>query len=141
MLRKIQPLIKLGRNQAGMTLIEVVFSFAILAVFALTSLKLIAMSQQLSTDSQSKLIAVGAVRSVVEVIKTVPLSEVDTVSTAGYIPADLPGGSIQIITSPSGVNLDSAEIATVTVVASWVGAKGRSLSTSLTILKSSYDYV
>jgi len=124
-----------------MTLVEVLFSFGLLAVFALTSLRLITMAQQLTVDTQSKLIAIGAARSVMEMIKTNPLSEVDTLSTSGYLPADLPGGSIQIITSPSGAALDTAEIATVTVAVSWVGSKGRTLSTSLSILKSAYDYV
>jgi Tfp pilus assembly protein PilV len=130
-----------GKNQQGMTLIEVLFSFGLLAIFALTSLRLITMSQQLTVDTQSKLIAIGAARSVMEMIKTNPLSEVDTLSTSGYLPADLPGGSIQIVTSPSGAALDTAEIATVTVAVSWVGSKGRALSTSLSILKSAYDYV
>ena len=130
-----------GKNQQGMTLIEVLFSFGLLAIFALTSLRLITMSQQLTVDTQSKLIAIGAARSVMEMIKTNPLSEVDTLSTSGYLPADLPGGSIQIVTSPSGAALDTAEIAAVTVAVSWVGSKGRALSTSLSILKSAYDYV
>ncbi len=130
-----------GRGQRGMTLLEVLFSFGLLAIFSLTSLKLIAMSQQLTIDTQSKLIAIGAARSVMEMVKTNPLSEVDTLSTTAYVPADLPSASIQILTSPSGASLDAAAIATVTVVVSWTGSKGRSLSTSLSILKSAYDYV
>lgn len=130
-----------GRNQRGMSLIEVLFSFGLLSIFALTSLKLIAMSQQLTVDTQSKLIAIGAARSVMEMVKTNPLSEVDTLSTASYLPADLPSGSISIVTSPSGAALDAATIATVTVAVSWTGSKGRTLSTSLSVLKSAYDYV
>ncbi len=129
------------QNQKGMSLVEVLFSFGILSVFALTSLKLIAMSQQLTVDTQSKLIAIGAARSVMEMVKTNPLSEVDTLSTASYLPADLPGASISILTSPSGAGLDTATIATVTVVVSWTGSKGRALSSSLSVLKSAYDYV
>lgn len=130
-----------GKGQRGMTLIEVLFSFGLLSIFALTSLKLIAMSQQLTVDTQSKLIAIGAARSVMEMVKTNPLSEVDTLSTASYLPADLPNGSISIVTSPSGASLDAATIATVTVAVSWTGSKGRTLSTSLSVLKSAYDYV
>lgn len=132
---------KLVTGQKGMTLIEVLFSFGLLAIFSLTSLKLITMSQQLTTDTQSKLLAVGAARSVMEQVKTMPLSEVDTVSTAVYLPADLPDGSISILTSPSGAGLDSAEIATVTVLVQWTGSKGRALSVDLSTIKSAYDYV
>ena len=130
-----------ARCQRGMTIIEILFSFGILALFALTSLKLIAMSQQVTIDTQSKIIAMGAARSVMEKVKTTPLSDVDVIVTSSYLPSDLSGGSISILTSPSGVGLDTATIGTITVRVSWTGSRGRAQSFDLTTLKSSYDHV
>lgn len=122
-----------------MTLLEVLFSFAILTLVALTAVKLSVVSHQLTQDTQLKLLAMGAARSVMENVRMTPLTDVPNISTSTYVPTDLPGGALSITTSPS--NLSGVDIATITVRASWTGSRGRARTFDLTTVKTRYGKV
>lgn len=127
------------RCQAGMSMLEVLISFAVLALVSLTAVKLGVDSQRLTQDTQLKLLATGAARSVMEVVRTTPLTDVPSISTASYIPTDLPGASIAITTSPS--NLTGVDIATITIRVSWIGSQNRTRTMDVTTMKTRYGRV
>ncbi len=125
--------------QRGISLLEILFSFAVLVLIGLTSIKLSVDSQQLTQDTQLKLLAMGAARSVMENVRMTPLTDVPSISTSSYIPTDLPGGAISITTSPSPPT--GVDIATVTIRVSWTGSKGRSRTFDLTTMKTRYGKI
>jgi len=127
------------RGQAGMTMLEILISFAVLALVSLTAIKLSINSQQLTQDTQLKLLATGAGRSVMELVRSTPLTDVPSIITTPYIPADLPGATIALTTSPG--NLAGVDIATITIRVSWTGSQGRPRTMDLTTLKTRYGRV
>lgn len=127
------------RCSRGMTMLEVLFSFAILAVVSLTGVRLVTTSQMLTQDTQLKLIALGAARSVMEVVRTTPLADVSAISTSGYIPTDLPNATIAISTSPA--NLSAADIGTITIRVTWRGSQNRTRTLDITTVKTRYGRV
>jgi type II secretory pathway pseudopilin PulG len=131
------------KSQSGMTMLEVLFSFAILALVSLNAVKLSLSAQQMTQDTQLKLLAVGAARSVMEVVRTTPLDTLDDnpspITASSYVPADLPSGAIAITTSPA--SLTGVDVATITVRVTWTGSKNRSRTLDLTTIKTRYGKV
>ena len=127
-------------NQSGMTMLEILFSFGILALVSLTAVKLTVGSQMQTQDTQLKLLALGAGRSVMENVRMTPLADVPSITTSTYIPSDLPGASIAITSSPSG-SLTGVDIATITVRVSYTGSMGRSRTVDLTTVKTRYGKI
>lgn len=127
------------RCRAGMTMLEILISFGILAIVSLSGIRLVTGSQMLTQDTQLKLLAVGAARSVMEVVRTTPLTDVPSVSTVAYVPADLPSAAIAISTSP--VSLTGVDIATITIRVTWRGSQNRVRTLDLTTIKTRYGRV
>lgn len=109
-------------RQKGFTLVELMFSAAILSLVVLLSFKLLTSAHQMSQESRYRLIAINTVRSVLEEIKDTPLQLVTSINVASYIPTDIPNGAVQILTNPG--NLSGAQLATVTVRMTWTNPKG-----------------
>lgn len=139
MLKLVRWMRAKAQCRAGMTVLEVLFSFAILALVSLMAIKLVVGSQQLTLDTQLKLLATGAARSVMELVRTTPLEDVPSITTSTYLPADLPNASITVTTSP--VSLTGVDIATVTIRVSWTGSQNRSRTFDLTTTKTRYGRV
>lgn len=109
-------------REGGFTLVEVMFSVAILGLVLLSAFHALTFAHQMSQESRYRLIATNTARSVLETIKDTPLGLVDTIDTSTLIPADLPNAGITITTNPA--NLTGAQLATVTVSITWTNPKG-----------------
>ncbi len=129
---------KKGSAKKGFTLIEVLVSIGILTILMGTSLAVLVESRQFSEDSRSRVLAMDAARSVLEVVKETPLSLVPSITVANYVPAGLKTGSIAITTSSATGDLTVDSIATVTVTVTWNGTKNRTRTLQLTTMRSKY---
>lgn len=109
-------------NQGGFTLIEVMFSVAILALVLLAAFSALTEAHKMSQESRYRLIATNAARSVLETVKETPLALVGVINTNNFIPTDLPNGAIAITTNPA--NLTGVQLATITVSITWTNPKG-----------------
>ena len=124
------------KNKKGMTLIEVMIAFSIMAVVLLSAMYCLYMAQMMSQESRDRLLALNAARSVVEVIKDTPLANVTGINTSGYVPSDLKNGAIAIATNPA--NLAGVTIATVTVTVTWTGPRNMARALEVTTMRSIY---
>jgi len=109
-------------RENGFTLIEVMFSLAILSFVLLSSFAALTNAHQMSQESRYRLIAANTARSVLETVKNTPLGLVGAINTNNFLPADLPAAAIVITTNPA--NLNGAQLATATVTITWTNPKG-----------------
>ena len=123
-------------REGGFTLVEVMFSVAILGLVLLAAFSGLTSAHQMSQESRYRLIATNTARSVLETIKDTPLGLVDNIDTAALIPQDLPNGNITITTNPA--NLSGAQLATVTVSITWTNPKGLPGAVEFTTMRSRF---
>ena len=126
------------RNQQGLTLVELLFAAAVVSIAMLSSAFMILQGRQMALDARTKLLAVNAARSVLELVKDTPLTSVSGLSTTSYIPSSLPSGAIAITTNPSPI-VSSTTIATVTVTVTWKGSRNRTQTLAITTQRSAYS--
>ena len=131
-----QRIRRLTHHEKGLTLIELMFSFGLFGLVVASSFFALIVAHQVSEDSRSRLLALNAARTTLEVIKDTPLANVPSMSTAGLVPADLPLGAISITTNPTLVT--TASIATVTVTVTWTGSKNMPRQLEVTTMRSAY---
>ncbi len=124
------------KSEQGVTLIEFMFSIAILAIVVLSSFFILSSAKQMSENSRYRLMALNTARSTLEQIKNTPLANVGAIVTSSFVPAALPSGAVTITTNPA--ILTSSTIATVTVTVSWRGPRNRQESLQLTTMRSRY---
>ena len=127
----------LGRviiNDKGLTLIEMLFSFGLLAIVVSSAFFGLLVAHQMSEDSHSRFVALNAARSTLEEIKDTPLANVPNIDTVKFVPIDLPNGVINITTNPASVS--TAQVATVTVTVTWAGAQNRQQQLEVTTMRS-----
>lgn len=124
-------------SERGVTLIEFMFSMAILGLVALMSFYVLTSARQMSESNRARLLALNAARSTLEQVKNTPLISVPTMSTSALIPSNLPSGAITITTNPAAVTA-ATTVATITVTVSWRGARNRTESLQLSTMRSRY---
>lgn len=129
-------MMKRSYNQKGFTLVELMFSTAILGLVVLLSFKLLTSAHQMSQESRYRLIAANTVRSILEEVKDTPLQLVTSIDTSVYIPTDIPNGAVQILTNPG--NLAGASLATVTIRMTWTNPRGFPGVLEVTTMRSSF---
>lgn len=122
----------MNRNQRGMTLVEMMMSFGLLALVVLSNYFVLMQAQYMSIDSRRKLIALNAARTALEVVKDTPYGSVAALSFTPYVPADLPNAAITM--QRNAVNPNS----TITINVTYLGAKNIPKTVSLTTMKSLY---
>jgi Tfp pilus assembly protein PilX len=123
-------------RQRGLTLIELMLSFGILALVVVSSFYTLMIAHQMSEDSRYRLLALNAARSVLEEVKITPLANVRGIVTANFVPNNLPRGAITITTNP--VVLTGAQVATVTITVTWRGAANKRGQLEITTMRSRY---
>lgn len=123
-------------KQGGFTLIELMFSVAILSFVLLSSFAALTEAHQMSQESRYRLIAANTARSVLERVKDTPLALVTAINTNALLPADLPNAAIAITTNPA--NLTGVQLATVTVSITWTNPKGRPGVLEVTTMRSRF---
>lgn len=131
-----QSMRRLTYHEKGLTLIELMFSFGLFGLVVASSFFSLIVAHQMSEDSRSKLLALNAARTTLEVIKDTPLANVPSMNTTGFVPADLPSGAISITTNPASVT--TASIATITVTVTWAGSKNMPRQLEVTTMRSAY---
>jgi prepilin-type N-terminal cleavage/methylation domain-containing protein len=124
------------KSEKGLTLIELMISLALMALVSVTGFYILTAAKQMSESSRSRLLAANAARSALEQIKNTGLQNVGALSTSGFIPSTLPGGTMTIATNPA--NLSSATIATVTVTVNWQGPRNRTEQLQISTMRSAY---
>lgn len=108
-------------NERGLTMVELMISLFVMVTTVGMAVYLLSSAQQLSRDSRERLMALNAARSTLEAVKDTPLGNVTGINAAAFVPAELSGGQITILTNPA--NLTGATIATVTVRVAWNGTR------------------
>ncbi len=120
----------------GLTLIELMISMAILVAVITSSYYVILVARQMSEESHQKVLAMNVARSVLEAIKDTPVQNLGTIPAGGFIPPDLPQGTVTILTNPSPVG--TAQIATVTVRVGWQGPRNMAKRLEVTTMRSRF---
>lgn len=123
-------------SEKGVALLELMFSAAIMTAVLLSCYFVLISAHHMSEESRSRLLALNAARSTLEAIKTTPIANVPAINTAPFLPADLPGGAIAIVTNPA--NVVGVQIATVTVVVSWTGPRNMPRTLQMTTMRSQF---
>ena len=109
---------KILDGRSGFTLIEFLFSLVVFATVLGGALAVLQSAQQLSEDSQQRLIAMNAAKTVLEMMKNTELTleQIPNLNTA----VNLPNGSVAIDSAtPGGEDLDDANYAAFTVYVYW----------------------
>lgn len=123
-------------REGGFTLIEVLFSVAILGFVLVSSFAALTDAHQMAQQSRYRLVAANTARSVLERIKDTPLPLVPAINTNQLLPADLPDAAITITTNPA--NLTGVQLATVTVSITWTNPKGLQGVLEVTTMRSRF---
>lgn len=129
-------LIRLKKNQKGLTLIELMFSMFLLAVTVITSFYVLTAAHHMSEASRGRLLALNAARSIMEQIKETPLTAVPAINAAQFISPELRNGAAVITTNPA--NLAGVQVATVTVTVNWTGPRNRPSTIQFTTMRSRF---
>ena len=127
---------KRQKTEKGFTFLELLISFAIFSAVIVSSAYVIITSQHLSEESRNKLTALNAARSTLETVKNTPLANVPNINTSALVPSNLPNGKITITTNPA--NVQTAQIATVTVNVSWTGPRNSARALAMTTMRSRF---
>ncbi len=118
---------------------EILTSIGVLALLMGSSVGVMVAARQYSEESRGRLHAMDAARTVLEVVKETPLSQVGSLTLSSYVPAGLKNGSIAITTSSATGNLSVDAIATVTATVTWTGPRNATRTFALTTMKSKYQ--
>lgn len=123
-------------NSKGVTLLEMLFSFAILGLAVIATAGLLIHSKHLSEDSRFRLVALNAARSTLEAVKETPLQGIPAININALIPADLPNGTITLTANP--VVTAATQISTITITVGWNGSKNRARQLEITTMRSRF---
>lgn len=124
------------QGQKGLTLLELMLSFALLALVVLSAYYVLISALQMSEEARYRLLALNAARSTLEAVKDTPLQNISSITTDDFVPADLPNGTITILTNPNPVG--NAVLATVTVRVGYTGAKNMPRQLEITTMRSRF---
>ncbi len=123
-------------SERGVSVVEFMFSMAILTIVTLSSFFILTNAKQMVEDARYRVLALNAARSTLEQIKNTALANVSSVSTTSFVPVALPQGAITITTNPSPIN--AATVATVTVSVAWQGSRNRAQTLQVSTMRSLY---
>ncbi len=122
------------KTTKGIMLVELLFSLGVLVVVMLVAFYVLLAAHHLSEESRQRLLALNTANTVLEIVKETPLQGVGGIVPNNFLSADLPNGNVAIVTNP--INLNGAQIATITVNVTWVGPRGRALNLQISTMKS-----
>ncbi|MDD5227152.1 MAG: hypothetical protein PHV97_08245 [Candidatus Omnitrophica bacterium] len=124
------------KNEKGVLLLEMLFAFFLLSFVVVSSGGLLIKTAQMSEDNKGRLLALQTAQSALETIKDTPLTSINGIATADFIPAGLNQGSVTIQTNPTiGA---TTQIATITVTVSWRGASNRAQQLQVSTMRSRF---
>ena len=124
------------KDEKGVLLIEVLFSFLLLSFVVVSSGGLLIKTAQMSEDNRGRILALQTAQSALDAIKDTPLNAIANIDTADFIPAGLRQGSVAIQINPAvGA---TTRIATVTVTVSWRGASSRAQQLQISTMRSRF---
>ena len=123
--------------RSGLTLVEIMLSFAILVPVLLISLFALTYAQQACFDCGLTLQAANAARSTLEAVKDTPLTQVPLINTNALVPANLPNGAVAIATNPAVIDA-TTQFAVVTITVSWRETGNRQRSLQVTTIRSRF---